>query len=184
MPTNLYGPNDNYDLDKSHVLPALIRKAHEAKARGDATLVVGARASRCVNFSMSMTWRMPASFLMEKGVGDGLINIGAGSDLTIRELAADRHGGRRLQGHDQFRCDQSPDGTPRKLMDSGKLNALGWHAKIAPARGNRQRLPGFSRQTCGARARLIPSLLNKQASPQGRWPVCTISSTTEIPDIL
>jgi GDP-L-fucose synthase len=129
MPTNLYGPNDNYDLEKSHVLPALIRKAHEAKARGDASLVVWGTGKPLREFLHVDDMADACVFLMEKGVSDGLINIGAGSDLTIRELAETVMEVVGFKGAISFDATK-PDGTPRKLMDSGKLNALGWQAKI------------------------------------------------------
>ncbi len=129
MPTNLYGPNDNYDLEKSHVLPALIRKAHEAKVKGDASLVVWGTGKPLREFLHVDDMADACVFLMEKGIGDGLINIGAGSDLTIRELAETVMEVVGFKGTISFDATK-PDGTPRKLMDSGKLNALGWQAKI------------------------------------------------------
>lgn len=129
MPTNLYGPNDNYDLANSHVLPALIRKAHEAKVKGESTLVVWGSGKPLREFLHVDDMADACVFLMEKGVGDGLINIGAGSDLSIRDLAGLVMEVVGFKGTIAFDASK-PDGTPRKLMDSGRLNALGWHAKI------------------------------------------------------
>jgi GDP-L-fucose synthase len=129
MPTNLYGPNDNYDLANSHVLPALIRKAHEAKVKGESTLEVWGSGKPLREFLHVDDMADACVFLMEKGVGDGLINVGAGSDLTIRDLAELIMDVVGFKGAIVFDASK-PDGTPRKLMDSGKLNALGWQAKI------------------------------------------------------
>lgn len=131
MPTNLYGPNDNYDLQNSHVLPALIRKMHEAKERGDEEVVVWGTGSPRREFLYSDDLADACVFLMEKctakEVGE-FVNIGVGSDVTIRELAqlvADVVGfGRRLV-FDYTK----PDGTPQKLLDVTKLQSLGWYAK-------------------------------------------------------
>jgi GDP-L-fucose synthase len=87
MPTNLYGPNDNYDLANSHVLPALIRKAHEAKQRGDKELVVWGSGTPRREFLYVDDLADACVFLMEHGVDEGIFNIGTGEDVTIRELA-------------------------------------------------------------------------------------------------
>lgn len=127
MPTNLYGPNDNYDLDSSHVLPALLRKAHEARERGDRRLVVWGTGTPRREFLHVDDLADACVFLMERDVDATLLNIGTGEDLTIAELA------RRVclaVGFDgQLSFDTSkPDGTPRKLLDVSKLAALGWRA--------------------------------------------------------
>jgi len=87
MPTNLYGPNDNFDLETSHVLPALLRKTHEAKARGERTLTVWGSGRPRREFLHVDDMAGACVFLMEHDVGDGLYNVGTGSDVTIRELA-------------------------------------------------------------------------------------------------
>jgi GDP-L-fucose synthase len=87
MPTNLYGPNDNYDLANSHVLPALIRKAHEAKQRGDKELVVWGSGTPRREFLYVDDLADACVFLMEHGVDEGILNVGTGEDVTIRELA-------------------------------------------------------------------------------------------------
>lgn len=129
MPTNLYGPNDNYDLANSHVLPALIRKAHEAKASGAKALTVWGSGRPRREFLHADDMADACVFLMETGLADGLINIGAGHDLTIRELAEAVMDVVGFKGDIVFDASK-PDGTPRKLMDVSKLSALGWTAKI------------------------------------------------------
>lgn len=129
MPTNLYGPNDNYDLANSHVLPALIRKAHEAKVSGAKALTVWGSGRPRREFLHADDMADACVFLMEKGLADGLINIGAGTDLTIRELAEIVMDVVDFNGDIVFDASK-PDGTPRKLMDVSKLAALGWTAKI------------------------------------------------------
>ncbi|MDR5855169.1 GDP-L-fucose synthase [Caballeronia sp. LZ062] len=130
MPTNLYGPNDNYDLKSSHVLPALIRKAHEAKLRGDATLPVWGTGSPRREFLHVDDLAAAATFLMESDVNEGVFNVGVGHDLTIGELA---HTVCRVVGFEgELVFDASkPDGTPRKLLDVSKLEGMGWKASIA-----------------------------------------------------
>ncbi|MBY3387998.1 GDP-L-fucose synthase [Rhizobium leguminosarum] len=127
MPTNLYGPNDNYDLDSSHVMPALIRKVHEAKIRGDRQLVVWGSGRPMREFLYVDDMADACVFLMEKEVSEGLINIGTGEDITIRELAETIM---RVVGFTgEIVYDQTkPDGTPRKLMSVDRLSALGWKA--------------------------------------------------------
>ena len=127
MPTNLYGPNDNYDLDSSHVMPALIRKVHEAKIRGDRQLVVWGSGRPMREFLYVDDMADACVFLMEKDVNEGLINIGTGEDITIRELAQTIMGVVGFTGEIVY--DQTkPDGTPRKLMSVDRLSALGWKA--------------------------------------------------------
>ena len=134
MPTNLYGPNDNYDLANSHVLPALIRKAHEARERGDDEIVVWGSGTPRREFLYVDDLADACVFLMERGdEGDAeasLLNVGTGVDLTIAELAAmmmDVVGFRGRVVYDPSK----PDGTPRKLLDVSRLGALGWRAKTS-----------------------------------------------------
>jgi GDP-L-fucose synthase len=128
MPTNLYGPNDNFDLKNSHVLPALIRKAHEARiARVEEFTVWGTGAPKR-EFLYVDDMADACVFLMEKGVTQGLYNVGTGKDVTIRELAETvmdvvGFSGRIVFDHSK------PDGTPRKLLDVSRMSALGWNAK-------------------------------------------------------
>jgi len=128
MPTNLFGPNDNYDLDNSHVLPALIRKAHEAKERGDAEYVVWGSGTPRREFLYVDDLADACVFLAEQAYDGPLINIGAGEDISIRQLAETVMDVVGFRGRITF--DHSkPDGTPRKLLDVSKLAALGWRAR-------------------------------------------------------
>ncbi|GAB7521233.1 GDP-L-fucose synthase [Paraburkholderia sp. 2C] len=128
MPTNLYGSNDNYDLATSHVLPALLRKAHEAKQRGDKELVVWGTGTPRREFMYVDDMADACVFLMESGVASGLFNIGIGTDVTIRELAQTVIDVVGFDGKLSFDTSK-PDGTPRKLLSVDKLKALGWQAK-------------------------------------------------------
>ena len=140
MPTNLYGPGDNFDLNKSHVLPALIRKAAEAKAAGDKKIVVWGTgtprrellysddlAEACV-FLMSLPDAKFSTLLNSDQ--PPLINIGTGHDLSIRELAELVCRVIGFEGALEFDTTK-PDGTPQKLMDSSRINALGWHSRTS-----------------------------------------------------
>jgi GDP-L-fucose synthase len=127
MPTNLYGPNDNYDLANSHVLPALIRKAHEARQRGDSELVVWGSGTPMREFLYVDDLADACAFLMEDGVSDGIYNIGTGDDVTIRELAETVMSVVEFSGKIVFDTTK-PDGTPRKLLDVSRLSDLGWKA--------------------------------------------------------
>ena len=128
MPTNLYGPNDNYDLATSHVLPALIRKAHEARQRGDAELVVWGSGTPRREFLYVDDLADACVHLMQQGYDGTLVNIGCGEDVTIRELAETVMS--VVGCNAQIAFDSSkPDGTPRKLLDVSRLAALGWRAR-------------------------------------------------------
>ncbi|MFZ5529178.1 MAG: GDP-L-fucose synthase [Pseudomonadota bacterium] len=127
MPTNLYGPNDNYDLNNSHVLPALIRKAHEAKQRGDAELVVWGTGTPLREFLYADDLADACAYLMEQGYSGPLVNIGTGTDISIRELAETVVKVVGFEGQLTFDTSK-PDGTPRKLMDVSRLAGLGWRA--------------------------------------------------------
>lgn len=128
MPTNLYGPNDNYDLNNSHVLPALIRKAHEAKVRGDHSLVVWGTGTPMREFLYADDLADACVHLMDQGYDGPLVNIGTGTDVTIRELAETVVKVVGFEGDLTFDATK-PDGTPRKLMDVARLHALGWKAR-------------------------------------------------------
>jgi GDP-L-fucose synthase len=135
MPTNLYGPNDNYDLNNSHVLPALLRKTHEAKQRGDAQLVVWGSGKPMREFLHVDDMADACVFMMEHAdVNDGLYNVGTGTDVTIRELATSIMHAVGFKGEIVFDATK-PDGTPRKLLDVSKLAAAGWSASIALEQG-------------------------------------------------
>ncbi len=134
MPTNLYGPNDNYDLANSHVLPALIRKAHEAKLRGDAEYVVWGTGKPMREFLFVDDMADACIFIMEHGIGEGLYNIGTGTDVTIRELAETVMEVVGFRGRIVFDATK-PDGTPRKLLDVTCLAQLGWKARVSLREG-------------------------------------------------
>ena len=136
MPTNLYGPNDNYDLANSHVLPALLRKAHEARQRGDAEYVVWGTGRPMREFLYVDDLADACVFLMEQGYDGPLVNIGTGTDVTIRELAETVMQVVGFEGRIVF-DDSKPDGTPRKLLDVSRLAGLGWTAKTALCDGIR-----------------------------------------------
>jgi GDP-L-fucose synthase len=128
MPTNLYGVNDNYDLETSHVLPALIRKAHEAKMRGDKTLTVWGTGTPRREFLFADDLADACVFLMERDYCGSLVNIGTGEDITIRDLAETVCKVVAFQGTLLF--DKSkPDGTPRKLLNVERLQSFGWQFK-------------------------------------------------------
>ena len=125
MPTNLYGPNDNYDLENSHVLPAMIRKFHEAKAEGKPTVELWGTGSPRREFLHADDLADACYFLMQHYDEPELVNVGTGDDLTIKSLAELIKGIVGYEGKIHWNTDK-PDGTPRKLMDVGKLHGLGW----------------------------------------------------------
>ena len=137
MPTNLYGPGDNYDLENSHVLPALIRKAHEAKARGLKSLSVWGSGLPRREFLHVDDLADACIYFMQKSVSDfkrdgsvlPLLNIGVGQDQTIQDLAQMVMKAVGFQGAIEFDSSK-PDGTPRKLLDVSRANGLGWRAEI------------------------------------------------------
>ncbi|MGI8957175.1 MAG: GDP-L-fucose synthase family protein [Chthoniobacterales bacterium] len=129
MPTNLYGPNDNFDLETSHVLPALMRKAHEAKQAGARDLVVWGSGKPRREFLHVDDLAAACFFLLQNYDSPEIINIGTGTDLSIRELAeliCDVVG---FEGNLTWDASK-PDGTPRKLLDTTKINSLGWKQTI------------------------------------------------------
>ena len=130
MPTNLYGANDNYDLNNSHVLPALIRKAHEAKVRGDKELVVWGSGKPMREFLYVDDMADACVFLMEGDISEGLFNVGTGEDVTIRELAETVMNVVGFNGEIVFDASK-PDGTPRKLLNVERLRKLGWQAQTS-----------------------------------------------------
>jgi GDP-L-fucose synthase len=134
MPTNLYGPNDNYDLNNSHVLPALIRKFHSAKINGEEFVEVWGSGTPLREF-LHVDDLAEASLFLMSGYSDGKpINVGYGKDISIKDLAhlvkdlVDYKGGIKFNS-------SKPDGTPRKLMDSTRLNNLGWKPKVTLEKG-------------------------------------------------
>jgi GDP-L-fucose synthase len=134
MPTNLYGPGDNYDLAGSHVLPALIHKAHLAKVANAPSITLWGTGSPRREFLHVDDLADACVFLLQHYSGDEHVNVGFGEDLTIRELAMIV--GEIVGFTGTIDLDRSkPDGTPRKLMDSGKLDALGWRPRIGLREG-------------------------------------------------
>ncbi len=136
MPTNLYGPNDNYDLSSSHVLPALIRKFHEAKMNNSEFVELWGSGSPKREFLHADDLADACVYLMDKYNEQGLVNVGTGEDLSILELAQLIQ---KIVGYEgELRFDSSkPDGTPRKLMDVSKLHSMGWKARIGLEEGIR-----------------------------------------------
>jgi GDP-L-fucose synthase len=142
MPTNLYGPNDNFDLETSHVLAALLRKAHEAKTRNEKKLVVWGTGKARREFLYVDDLAAACLLLLEKYDSPEIINIGCGDDITIRELAeliCD------VVGFDgELVWDETkPDGTPRKLLDVARIRALGWQATVPLRKGIAQTYEWF-----------------------------------------
>lgn len=134
MPTNLYGPGDNFDLKSSHVLPALIRKAHEAKLKGDPSITIWGSGTPKREFLHADDCADALVFLLQHYSGDAHVNVGSGEDLSILELAQLVCRVVGLSGtieHDLSK----PDGTPRKLMSADKLRGLGWAPKIGLEEG-------------------------------------------------
>ena len=129
MPTNLYGPNDNYDLQNSHVLPALLRKFIEAKKQGLPTVTLWGTGSPYREFMHVDDCAAGCIYLMQHYDQEGHVNIGTGIDLQIKDLAALIAQVVGFEGKIVYDIDK-PDGTPRKLMDVSKINALGWSANI------------------------------------------------------
>jgi GDP-L-fucose synthase len=129
MPTNLYGPNDNYDLNNSHVLPALIRKFHEAKMSGKPEVEIWGTGSPKREFLHVDDLAAACVYLMENYSGDQHVNVGTGEDISIRDLAQLVMELTGYTGKLVFNTEK-PDGTPRKLLDVSKLNGLGWKHRI------------------------------------------------------
>ncbi|MEY4385749.1 MAG: hypothetical protein RLY20_1032 [Verrucomicrobiota bacterium] len=136
MPTNMYGPNDNYDLENSHVLPALLRKFHEAKSTHQPEVICWGTGTPRREFLYADDLARACLFLMQRYSDEQFINVGFGDDLSIRELAETIQ---RIVGFKgKIVWDTSkPDGTPRKLMDTSRLSALGWKPEISLEQGIR-----------------------------------------------
>lgn len=134
MPTNLYGPNDNYDLKNSHVLPAMLRKFITAKRNGNASVTIWGTGSPKREFLHADDLAAACLFLMKNYSDSGLVNIGIGEDISILELAQLVKKIVGFEG-DILTDTTKPDGTPRKLMDVSKLSNLGWKAKITLEEG-------------------------------------------------
>jgi GDP-L-fucose synthase len=145
MPTNLYGPNDNFHLQTSHVLAALLRKAHEAKTSGEPELVVWGSGKPRREFLHVDDLASACVFLLENYDSPEIINIGSGSDLTIRELAELICEVVGFDGGLKFDVTK-PDGTPRKLLDISKIESLGWKPTIALREGIARTYEWFKKQ--------------------------------------
>lgn len=144
MPTNIYGPHDNFDLESSHVIPALIRKFHEGKIRGEREVVCWGSGLPRREFLYSEDLARACLFLMKNYSEEQFINAGFGSDVTIKELAELVANVTGFKG--EIRWDHSkPDGTPRKLMDSSRLSALGWKPEVNLEEGIRLTYEAFLR---------------------------------------
>ena len=134
MPTNLYGSNDNFDLHSSHVLPAMIRKFHEAKENNNAPVTLWGSGTPRREFLYVDDMAEAVVFALENKLPDSLYNVGSGVDLTIKQLAETIQ---KIIGHQGVIIwdDTKPDGTPRKLMDVSKMNALGWKHRVSLEQG-------------------------------------------------
>ena len=150
MPTNLYGPGDNFDLQYSHVLPALIRRFHEAAVRGDSTMSVWGTGTPRREFLHVDDLADAVIYLMLAYDQEQIINIGWGEDVTIRELAEMIASASGFKGRLVFDSSK-PDGTPQKLLDTSRLGALGWKPKITLQTGIEQTYEWFKRHVSEAR---------------------------------
>jgi GDP-L-fucose synthase len=142
MPTNLYGPEDNFDLESSHVMPALIRKFHEAKAVNAPTVTVWGSGRPLREFLHVDDCAAACLYLMEHYDGEGIVNIGVGNDISIAALAGLVGEAVGYQGKIVYDASK-PDGTPRKLVDTSRINALGWRAGISLQEGIRSTYQWF-----------------------------------------
>ncbi len=149
MPTNLYGPGDNFDLNTSHVLPALLRKVHEAKQRGDATVGVWGSGTPRREFLHVEDLANACRFLLENYDAPDIVNVGCGSDVTIRELVELICEVVGFTGELAFDATK-PDGTPRKLLDTTKLTGLGWRPHISLRDGIQQTYDWYCRERANA----------------------------------
>lgn len=150
MPCNLYGPGDDFSLERSHVLPAMIRKMHDAKTRGDVAITLWGSGKPLREFLHADDLADACIFLLRNYSAEGHINVGAGSDISIRELAdvvADAVG---FKGAIKF-DPSNPDGTPRKLMDSARITKMGWSPQIALRDGIRSTYEWFLQNHQSAR---------------------------------
>jgi GDP-L-fucose synthase len=145
MPTNLYGPGDNYDLNSSHVIPALIRKAHEAKLRGDRQMIIWGTGTPRREFLHVDDCADALVLLMTHYSGAEHVNVGSGEDLTIAELAKTVCDAVGFTGAIE-RDLSKPDGTPRKLMSGDRLRALGWRPRIGLREGLADAYAAFLKQ--------------------------------------
>jgi GDP-L-fucose synthase len=134
MPTNLYGPGDNFDLQSAHVLPALLRKIHTARVTGEDHVTIWGSGTPRREFMYVDDLAEACLFLMQQYSGEDPVNVGLGTDLTIRELAQTLARVIGFEGRFEFDASK-PDGTPRKVLDVSRLTALGWRASVPLERG-------------------------------------------------
>jgi GDP-L-fucose synthase len=149
MPTNLYGPHDNFDLATSHVIPALMRKAHEAMSGHGKGLVIWGTGSARREFLHVDDMADACVFLMEKKIVDGIHNVGVGEDVTIRELVETIVRVVGYRGPLEYDATK-PDGTPRKLLDMNRLHSLGWRARYSLEEGIRHAYRWYVEQSPSA----------------------------------
>lgn len=142
MPTNLYGPGDNFDLEKSHVLPALLRKFHEAKENDAPSVTLWGSGKPMREFLHVDDMADACLFLLENYDDAGIVNIGVGKDIAIADLAEIVRDVVGYGGAIEYDASK-PDGTPRKLVDASRINALGWHARIGLREGIAQTYKWF-----------------------------------------
>jgi len=150
MPTNLYGPGDNFDLQNSHVLPALIRRFHEAKTRGDASVTVWGTGTPRREFLHVDDLADAVMYLLQNYDGEPIVNVGWGKDVTIKELAEMVLSAVGYSGRLIFDSTK-PDGTPRKLLDTTRLTGLGWQPRISLKEGIAKTYEWFSEHFADAR---------------------------------
>ena len=150
MPTNLYGPGDNFDLQNSHVLPALIRRFHEAKVRGDDRVAVWGSGAPRREFLHVDDLADAVLYLLQSYDAEPIVNIGWGEDITIRQLAELVMSAIGYSGRLEFDSSK-PDGTPRKLLDVGRLTNLGWKPRISLEAGVAQTYAWFKEHSADAR---------------------------------
>jgi GDP-L-fucose synthase len=150
MPTNLYGPGDNFDLQNSHVLPALIRRFHEAKVRGDDRVTVWGTGAPRREFLHVDDLADAVLYLLKSYDAEPIVNIGWGEDITIRGLADLVLSAIGYSGRLEFDASK-PDGTPRKLLDVGRLTGLGWKPRISLEAGIAQTYAWFKEHSAEAR---------------------------------
>src|SRR5450631_269016 len=150
MPTNLYGPGDNFDLQSSHVLPALIRKIHEAKSRGDESVDIWGTGTPRREFLHVDDLADAVLYLLQSYDSEPIVNIGWGEDVTIRELAEMVMSAIGYTGALAF-DPTKPDGTPRKLLDVSRLHGLGWRPRISLKAGIEATYTWFKEQALDAR---------------------------------
>jgi len=150
MPTNLYGPGDNFDLDNSHVVPALIRRFHEAKVRGDERVIAWGTGKPRREFLHVADLAEAIVLLLERYDEESIINVGCGTDVTVKELCETVRAVVGYEGRLEFDATK-PDGTPRKLLDVSKISALGWRPRIALPAGIEQVYDWFRQNVASLR---------------------------------